>query len=315
VTTFDVIVNVLGYMPLGALFVLALHPRTRGVVAALLALVAGALLSGAIETLQTYLPTRVPSNIDLATNSLGALAGGLLAAPLASSLIDRGRLADIRLRWFERSASALLLIVSLWPLVQMSPEPMLFGSGDLREPLGGLVAALGGTWPTLDPASFGPAEYVLTEAFVVAAALLAVGLALASAMRPAAPRAALLLALVLAALAAKALAHGLLFGPDRAFTWFTPGAFGGLALGLLTLLAASAGPTHWRPRFAFVALAAALAAVNLVPLNPYYLVTMHDWRQGALLNFNALANWLATLWPYALALALLSRAGAARARR
>ncbi len=101
-TTFDLIVNVLGYLPLGALVVLALHPRVRGVVAVLLAVAAGALISGAIEALQTYLPSRVPSNIDLATNSLGALAGGLLAAPFASSLIDRGRLADLRLRWFER---------------------------------------------------------------------------------------------------------------------------------------------------------------------------------------------------------------------
>src|SRR5512137_2866494 len=73
-TTFDLIVNVLGYVPLGALVVLALHPGTRGALAVLLALVGGLLLSGTIEALQTYLPSRVPSNIDLATNTLGALA-------------------------------------------------------------------------------------------------------------------------------------------------------------------------------------------------------------------------------------------------
>ena len=315
VTTFDVVTNVLGYMPLGALAVLAVHPRVRGALAVLLAVVAGFALSGTIEALQTYLPTRVSSNIDLATNSLGALAGALLAAPLASSLIDRGRLADLRLRWFERGPSALLLLGSLWPLVQLSPEPMLFGVGDLREALGDLVSALGGAWPTLDPARFGPAEYVLTEAFVTAAALLAVGLAFASAMRRAAPRATLLIALLLAALAAKSLAHGLLFGPDRAFAWFTPGAFGGIALGLLALLASSAGPVQWRPRFAFAALSAALVAVNVVPVNPYYLVTLQDWRQGALLNFNALTSWLGTLWPYALGVALLAHFGVARPSR
>jgi len=315
VTGFDLAANVLGYVPLGALLVLAMHPRVRGGLAVLLALVAGALLSGTVEALQTYLPTRVSSNIDLATNSLGTLAGALIAAPLASSLIDRGRLADLRLRWFERGPSALLLLVSLWPLVQLSPEPMLFGVGDLRQPLGGLVAALGGTWPTVDPTDFGPAEYVLTEAFVVAAMLLAVGLAFASAMRPAAPRVTLLIALLLAALVAKSLAHGLLFGADRVFSWFTPGAFGGLAIGLLALLAASAGPMPWRPRFAFVALVAALLAVNLVPVNPYYLATMQEWRQGALLNFNALVNWLGTLWPYALGIAVLAHVGAARPSR
>lgn len=314
-TTFDVIVNVLGYLPLGALVVLSVHPRMRAGLAALLALVAGALLSGAIEAVQTYLPSRVPSNIDLLTNSLGALVGGLAAAPFASSLIDRGRLADLRLRWFERRPSALLLLVSLWPLAQVYPEPMLFATGDMRDALATAVAAFGGVWPTLDPARFGPAEFVLAEAFVVAAGLLAVGLAFASAMRASAPRARLLLALLLGALGLKALAHGLLFGPERAFAWLTPGAYGGLAIGTLTLLAASAGPVHWRPRFALVALGAALAAANLVPYNPYYLANMQDWRQGALLNFNALTNWLATLWPYALGFALLRHATTARSLR
>jgi VanZ family protein len=314
-TTFDLIVNVLGYMPLGALVVLSLHPRARGITAALIALAAGAVLSGTIEALQTYLPSRVPSNIDLATNTLGAAIGGLIAAPFASSLIDRGRLADLRLRWFERRPSVLLLLVSLWPLVQLSPEPMLFGAGDLRDTLGGAVAALGGTWPSLDAAEFGPAEFVLAEAFVVAAALLAVGLAFSSAMRSAAPRTLLLIALIVTTLAAKALAHGALFGPDRAFAWLTPGAYGGLALGTLALLPASAGPMQWRPRFALIALAAALVAVNVAPVNPYYLVNMQGWRQGVFLNFNQLANWLSTLWPYALGLALLSHATGARPLR
>jgi VanZ family protein len=314
-TTFDVLVNVLGYMPLGALFALSAHPRLRPGVAALFALVVGVLLSGTIEAAQTYLPSRVPSNIDLLTNSFGALAGGLLAAPFASSLIDRGRLADIRLRWFERRPSVLLLLVCLWPLAQIYPEPMLFGSGDLREVFEATVSAFGGDWPALDPSRFGPAEFVLAEAFVVAAALLAVGLAFASTMRPAAPRATLLIALVLIALTLKALAHGLLFGPDRALAWLTPGAYGGLAIGSLTMLAASAGPVHWRPRFALVALGAALVGTNLVPHNPYYLANMQDWRQGALLNFNALTGWLSALWPYALGLALLEHATMARHTR
>jgi hypothetical protein len=306
---------VLAYLPLGALLVLALHPRVAGPVGALLALAAGALLSGAIETLQTYLPSRVPSNLDLVTNSAGALVGGLLAAPFSSSLIDRGRLAELRLRWFERRPSALLLLVALWPLAQLYPEPMLFGGGDLRAFFAATAAAFGGGWPAVDPALFGPSEFVLTEAFVVAASLLAVGLAFAAAMRPAAPRATLLLALLVVALTGKTLAHGLLFGPERAFAWLTPGAYGGLAIGVLTMLAASAGPADWLPRFALVALAAAVAAVNLVPYNPYYLATMQDWRQGALLNFNALIHWLSALWPYALGLALLVHSVAARSLR
>jgi VanZ family protein len=315
VTTFDLFVNVLAYLPLGALIVLACHPRVRGAAVTALALAAGALLSGAIEALQTYLPRRVPSNVDLVTNTAGALVGALITAPFASSLIDRGRLAELRMRWFERRHSAVLLLVALWPITRVYPEPMLFGSGDMRDAFGDFVAAFGGSWPAIDASDFGPAEFVLAEAFVVAAAVLAVGLAFASTMRPAAPRLLLLVTLLAVALAAKTIAHGLLFGPERAFKWLTPGAYGGLALGTLALLAASAGPPRWLPRFALLALVAVVVAVNLVPYNPYYLANMQGWRQGALLNFNALTHWLATLWPYALMLALLPHAVAARSLR
>ncbi len=314
-TTFDLMVNVLAYVPLGALVVFAAHPRLRRGLGPLLALFAGIALSGTIEAAQTYLPSRVSSNIDLATNGAGALLGGLFATPFASSLIDRGRLAEFRLRWFERRSSVLLLLVALWPLAQVHPAPMLFGTGDMREPLGATLVALGGSWPTLDRWDFGVAEFILAEAFIVAAALLAVGLAFASAMRPTAPRTMLILALLATALLLKALAHGVYFSPERAFAWLTPGAFGGLGIGTLCLLAASAGPAQWLPRFALLALVAAVVGANLVPHNPYYLANMQEWRPGALLNFSALTSWLMALWPYALALALLPSALSARSLR
>lgn len=306
ITDFDLVVNVLAYLPFGMLVVFALHPRLKGSAAILIALAAALLLAGAIEALQGYLPARVASNVDLLTNAAGALLGAVLAAPIASGLIDRGRLAELRQRWFERNSSAPLLLVALWPAAQIYPEAMLFGNGEIRGALEEFVGALGGRWSTLDAALFGPAEFVLAEAFVVAAALLAVGLAFASTMRPAAPRVALLIVLLFAALLTKSLALAVQFGPERAFAWMTPGAYGGLAIGTLSLLAASAGARAWLPRFALLALAALVASVNLVPDNPYHLATLQSWRQGALLNFNALAQWLSLLWPYALALWLLA---------
>jgi VanZ family protein len=307
-TTFDLVVNVLAYLPLGALAVLALHPRVRGASAVLLATVLGALLSGTIETLQQYLPMRVASNLDLLTNVCGTLLGAATMAPFASSLIDRGRLAERRRRWFGRGSS-LLVVVALWPAAQIYPERMLFAHGDVRAALVDLAAALGVQWPRLDAALFGPAEFVLAEAFIVAASVIAVGLGFASGMRPDAPRGKLLLLLLASALATKTLSNAVQFGPERALAWLTPGAYGGLALGLLTMLAASTGRAAWLPRLALIALAALVTAVNLVPDNPYHQATMQLWRQGALLNFNALANWLSILWPYLLALWLVGRLG------
>jgi VanZ family protein len=324
VTNFDLVVNVLAYLPFGALLVFALHPAKRGLTAVLIAMSLGFLLAAFIEAAQSFLQTRIPSNLDLLTNTAGATLGALIAAPFTSNLIDRGRLADWRLRWFERDASLLLLLVAVWPVAQIYPEPMLFGNGNVRDALGALVTALGSMLPIDDAVfavtefadSFEVAEFVLAEAFVVAAALLAVGLAFASTMRPSAPRVKLLLALLVAALLSKTLANAVQFGPDRALAWLTPGAYGGLALGLLSLLAASAAPRAWCARFAMLALIALVIAVNLVPENPYYVDAISAWRQGKLLNFNALAHWLSLLWPFALAfglaITLLPSAGARR---
>lgn len=312
VTYFDLAVNVLAYLPLGALLVLALHPAARGLRAVLIAVVIGLLLAGIVEAVQSFLPSRISSNLDLLTNSAGVAFGALSAAPFASSLIDRGRLADWRLRWFERRGSVLLLAVALWPIAQIYPEPMLFGNGDIRDVLGALFTAFGGVLPVDDlmfavtsfTDAFDLAEFVLAEAFVVAAAILAAGLAFASTMRPHAPRVKLILALLVAALLSKTLANAVQFGPERALAWLTPGAYGGLALGVLSLLAASAGPRIWCASFAMLALIALVVAVNLVPENPYYIDAISAWRQGKLLNFNALAHWLSLLWPYVLAYGL-----------
>jgi VanZ family protein len=307
ITHFDLSVNVIAYLPFGALLVLAFYPQIRGLLAIALAALAGLLLSGAIEAAQTFLPSRIPSNLDLLTNALGSVAGAVIAAPFAATLIDRSRLVEWRHRWFERHTTAALIALALWPAAQIFPEPMLFGNGDMRSSLGPLVNALGGQWWQFDAEQFGPAEFVLAEAFVVASSLLAAGLALCSVLQRKAPRYRILIALVLASLAVKTIGNAVQFGPERALAWLTPGAFGGIALAVLSLAAATGGTRAWQSRLAWVALAALLLAVNTIPENPYYLAQLQEWRQGRLLNFNELAGWLSTLWPLALAAGLAMR--------
>lgn len=313
ITDFDLAVNVLGYLPFGTLMVAALHPRLRGAAAFALTLAAGALLAGTIEALQTYLPARVASNVDLATNVAGTTLGAALMLPAAEALIDRGRLAQLRARWFTRDSSLLLLLLALWPAAQMVPTPMLFANGQLFDG-NALLVALGLDRAAAWQANFGASEFVLAEAVVVTSALLAVGLAAAATMHAAAPRSLLLLALVAAALGARALAYGTVFGPERALLWLTPGAVGGLGLGLLTLLVAAQS----RPRALAAGTLAAtllwLAAVNFAPGNPYHADWAARFRPGRLLHLHAVLQWLAAAWPLLLLCALALRPGARRAR-
>src|SRR5688572_16129694 len=72
-TGFDAAINVIGYIPFGMLLVYAMRPRITGFWAFLLAGIAGMLVSGTMEAVQTYLPTRVSSNLDFYTNSVGTI--------------------------------------------------------------------------------------------------------------------------------------------------------------------------------------------------------------------------------------------------
>ncbi len=307
VTGFDIAVNVAGYAPLGALGVLALHPRLRGARAVLVAALGGVLLSAGIEALQTYLPRRIASNVDFAANSAGALLGAAAAVPFAEALIDRGRLARLRTQWFARDATPALLLLALWPLAQMHAGPMLFGLGEAQPTLDTVARFFGFAAPQFGRTGFGPAEFVMAEAIVTASAVLAAGLTLAAVALAPAPRTALALAVVVAALATRALAYAVQFGPERAFAWVTPGAVGGLAIGVLALVVASAGPPRALLRLAALAVIVLVVAVNVVPDNPYHADWLQGWRPGRLEHFSAAANWVATLWPYALLVWLLER--------
>ena len=301
ITGFDIFVNVLAYLPFGALGVLALYPRLRGWRAVVPVVVAGALLSAGMEALQTYLPQRISSNVDLYCNTLGAFFGAALAAPSASSVIDRGRLLELRARWFDGDASLFLLLLLTWPLVQFHPTPMLFGAGmveGLAEPLRTLLGLQ--RLPTV----FQPGEFMLAEAFVVFMAILAVGLALAAIQRAGSPRRKLVTGLLVAALAAKAVAYGNRFSPERALVWLTPGAVAGLLLGATALVLALSAPRRAQLHGALVCALLWLTAVNVVPPNPYAIDFARVRRYLYPAYLPELLQWLAVAWPWLLALAL-----------
>jgi hypothetical protein len=223
-------------------------------------------------------------------------------------LIDRGRLAQLRARWFNRDASVLLVLIALWPLAQLHPGEMLSGNGDLRDLIEEAIEALEWLPSFLDADRFGPSEFILAEAMVTAAALLAAGLSLAATMLGSAPRARLLLAMLGAALLTKTLAFGFEFGADHSFGWATPGAIGGLAIGLLALLVGAAGRPRAIGRLALLAALALIVLVNLSPGNPYHAQWIEDWQPGRLLHAARAAEWLARAWPFALLVWLIPAA-------
>ncbi|KND60911.1 putative transmembrane protein [Candidatus Burkholderia verschuerenii] len=309
-TVFDVVTNVIGYMPLGALIVLALYPRWRGSVAVCAALFGGALLSGAMEAIQTYLPTRVASNLDLAANAFGALLGGVLISPATSALLDRGLLRRMRFMWFERNAAYVIGLSALWPFATLFPAQYLFGGGDLpRELWDGLDPNMQDailawipvswdfeSWPDRLGALLPDESW---EALITASNLFA-ALVLATLLtRARAPRIRIMLVLILSTLFAKVAASFLQSRSGLTFDWATDGALEGILIGTVAAVASVSLPRALRAACAGAAMVVALVLANLLPVNPYFDIVLADWRQGRYLHFNGLLHWLAWVWPYA----------------
>ncbi len=303
-TGFDVAINILGYVPLGILTVYSLYPKFRGLIAIVLAMLLGIVLSGAMEAIQTLLSNRVASNLDFVTNSLGAFIGAVIGSLSSHLMLERSRLRHYSQCWFSGQASRGLIIFALWPLAQVYPQSYLFGNGQMLPILSDWLSImletpidLGGV--LRKGVQLSVEQYWLAEAIVTALSMSGALLTLLCMLRDKAPRILLLLTLLIAALAVKTLATALFFTPQNAFTWITPGAQGGILLGLALLTGFAFLPSTTQRRSAVGFVVAALIAINLAPTNPYFVATLETWMQGKFLNFNGAAQSLSLLWPLA----------------
>lgn len=299
-TRFDLYANFVAYVPLGILAVTALHPRVRGVAAFLLTLLLGVTLSLGLEALQNYLPSRIPSALDVACNSAGAAFGALVSVFMTPRMIGRGTLFRLRHTLFDNghAVDVGLVLLAAWLLSLLRPESLLFGNGDLRFLFDATPARL-----------YDPSTFVRVEALVTAANIVAIGLLLSLLMRAGTPRRRVFLLLVGAACLVRIAAFMVLFEGRHALAWLTPGAQWGLIIGVPIALAAFALRRGTAVAVCGLLIMSATALVNLAPDNPYLIVAHQAWYQGHFLNFNGLTRLVSTLWPFA-ALAFVLMYGA-----
>jgi hypothetical protein len=213
------------------------------------------------------------------------------------------RLLQLRQRWFSREASRGLVVVGLWPLALIYPQNHLLGLGHLVPPLSSLLSDLLdtpidlATWWT-NHAQLSAEQYWLAEIIVSACGLTGAVLTMLLLLRPQAPRKSLAAFYLLSAIAVKSLACALLFAPDNAFVWLTPGATGGILIAGLMLAGLALAPATAQRRIAALALLLSLLVTNAVPANPYFVSTLQTWVQGKFLNFDGAAQFLSVLWPF-----------------
>jgi VanZ family protein len=294
-TRFDVLINVIAYVPLG-FFVALVGVRRTSWSRALSAVGVGALLSMTMESTQMLLPTRDASIIDFAFNTAGAALGGLLALAFNRAAGLRTRIARLRHRAFigGRTGDLGLALLGVWLLAQVNPGIPLFAA--TFDPSLELTRDLAGTLLQSAQSAFN----------VIGAGLF---LALLARHRHYLGRA--VLVLISAALILKGLAAALLIKQSVFENWIKPGVALGVATGAVALMLAVWLPRPARMTLCAVALLSSLVAPLLAPdmWQARAPLALFDWPYGQLVNFNGLTHAVLVVWPVLANLYLLALAG------
>ena len=307
---FDVVANVLGYGPLGFLLTLASLRSGHIKWAMLLAVLGALLLSLSLETLQSYLPSRIPSNVDLVLNTLGAALGAGSAWAL-EKLGALGHWSRFRARWLAPDARGAMALLVLWPVALLFPAAVPMGLGQVFERLEmALADALEGTpflvWLPVREIELQPLVPLAVLVCVALGALtpLLLGYGVVHTLWRRAVFATLTLA---AGIAVSALSAALSYGPEHAWAWLDLPVRAGLMLAAALALVLLPLGRRGAAAFALLALAIQLSLLNQAPASAYFWQTLQTWEQGRFIRFHGLVQWLGWLWPYAALLYLLDR--------
>jgi len=284
ITLFDVSVNILAYIPFGFLVMFAAYPRWRNYVALAMALSLSAALALGIETLQSWIPTRIPSQMDWWANVLGGLLGGLLAIPLGPQWLSGSAIRRRFDQWFGLNWAGCALFL-LFPWSQIYPQSSWLGTGVWGHAIFGSI-----DWGTL------VINHVIQETVITSLCWLGIALLLSLGLRAKAPQWRILNGLLGLTVVVKILFTALQFGAEFSLIWLTAGAIWGMVLGSILLkwaLRLAAGTKFW---IALICLIGTTIAVNVLPDNPYFILTLRHWHQGRLLHFNELMQWVSVVW-------------------
>jgi VanZ family protein len=303
---FDVAANFVGYMPLGSLLLGALvRSSWRVRWAVVLAALGGMALSFSLESLQNYLPQRVPSSLDWALNTGGTLAGVLLAWLMQRlGLVDRWQL--LRDRWFiERSAGGMTLWL-LWPVGLLFPTPVPLGVGQVLMRLQELTktvlqdtpwAAWAESWfdahAAVAPLSQG------SELLTTLLGLLAPCCVAFTITTPGWRRVFLIALSAAFGFMATTLSTTLNFGPEHALAWLTAPVLPALGAAILLALMLCDMAPRGAAALGLVLITALVLMVMQAPADPYYAQSLFAWEQGRFIRFHGAAQWVGWLWPYA----------------
>ncbi len=301
-TGFDVVINVIGYVPFGSLLALSALRSGRTSRPLVFTFLCATLLSLCMETLQSFLPVRVASREDWLLNTAGAWGGAIVTLLLEQmGAIDRW--SHFRKRWFVANSRGGLVLLATWPLALLFPAAVPFGVGQIFERIEAQVAEQFVDTPFSDwlPVRDSGLQPLLpsTELVCVLLGLLIPCLLGFCVIRPGIRRLLFVPVFIGLGTLATVLSALLSWGPEHAWAWFDVPTQVGLVAALILATLLSLVPTRTCPSLVLLGLGIYLSILNQAPENPYFAQTLQEWEQGRFIRFNGLAQWLGWSWPYA----------------
>lgn len=308
VTPFDVWVNVLAYVPLGAGLAWQLGRSrlarwgSRGwqiSSVALLATAVGACFSLLLEGIQTFSSVRVASTWDVACNSTGALAGAALALMFKGT----GQLSGLErllAHCIAPQRGALWAVIGLWALAQLHPQGWSF----MTAPLSFLTSGWLPTQGVQVPLSAEQLHNLETISSVVALSgmLSLMRLGLHPRLGFLTRSLCLLIGLALV-LGWQAGAYSFQYGWGEWRLLANDGVLDALSYVAVLYVAWALLPAPWVVVGAVLALAVHTAMAQMLPAHPYA-ISPSLWQQSRLIHLYGLTGMVSALWPI-LALAAL----------
>ena len=292
IPTFDVVSNIIGYLPFGFLMIFSLYPRFLKWHAFLVSIFMGGIFSGLLESLQTYLPTRIPSTIDWYSNIIGVLVGALFALPLSPQWLSGNKAERVRESIFGSHQGFFLLMV-LCPLAQIYPQNAWLGMGDL----GFLMTRISPYWEL-------PLNNASQEILITFMATLCIGTIFLFGMKRSASPLKIIGSLIIFMIILKVFISQFQFGQSGASTWWSMSVLIGVTLGYASTFLIQFFPRNILWAISLFSLLLLVMMVNTLPYNPYFFVLLEQLPQGKMRHLNGLFEWISIIWPF-LALLIL----------
>ena len=294
--SFDIVLNMLAYLPLGGM-IAAMQmrgPRRRDRTydpprVLIRALLAGFVLSVIMESLQTMLPVRVSSPVDLIANTTGTLIGAsVLVTPWGRALLATG--LHWRHRHFARGDESDwgLLLLAAWFFAQLNPVIPFFEAGHIANPFD--VAA---SQTPYDPL------ILLPQAVGITLNVCGFALFLSLLLHPR-KRLTLNVLLILAlGFFTKVSTASLMLKAPQMVGWLSPATIIGLSAGLLLFAYFSRIGYRWRAFCATLFIFAGGLMAKMASVYGAFDATLRllNWPYGHLISFASLTRWVHEIWP------------------